>query len=277
MTVEYIRYLIPEDRTAGFEAACARAAVPLARSVYCADYELTRCSEEPAAYVLRITWTSADDHIDRFRGSAEFRAFFAEIRPYVEQIEEMRHYEPTAVHGTGAAVPTLYAWAGGGEALRRLTEAFYVHVLKDGLIGPLFAGMSADHPAHVALWLGEVFGGPAEYTEHHGGYPAMLGHHVGRNISEPQRRRWVSLLMDAADEVGLPDDPEFRSAFAAYIEWGTRLAVANSAPGAEPPRRAPVPHWGWGPRRRTSREPGRTDPVAVRPPTLWWPAAGVTG
>jgi len=29
--------------------------------------------------------------------------------------------------------------------------------------------------------------------------------------------------------VGLPSDPEFRSAFGRYLEWGTRLAVINSA------------------------------------------------
>jgi hemoglobin len=52
--------------------------------------------------------------------------------------------------------------------------------------------------------------------------------------------------MDAADEVDLPDDPEFRAAFTSYIEWGTRLATQNSQPGANPPREAPVPHWGWG-------------------------------
>ncbi|WP_328537028.1 globin domain-containing protein [Streptomyces sp. NBC_00344] len=251
MTVEYIRYRIPQESTADFEAAYARAAAPLSRSRYCTDYELARCDEAPDGgapvdYILRITWTSARDHIEGFRQSEEFRAFFTSIRPYVEQLEEMRHYTPTAVMGTGASVPTLYAWAGGAEALGRLTEAFYVQVLKDELIGPLFAGMTADHPAHVAIWLGEVFGGPATYTEHHGGYPAMLGHHLGRSITERQRRRWASLLMDAADEVGLPDDAEFRSAFAAYIEWGTRLAVANSVPGAEPPPRAPVPKWGWG-------------------------------
>ncbi|MEV0091909.1 group II truncated hemoglobin [Streptomyces sp. NPDC050738] len=143
-------------------------------------------------------------------------------------------------------VPTLYEWAGGAEALSRLTEAFYVHVRKDELLAPLFAGMSSDHPAHVALWLGEVFGGPADYTTGHGGYSAMLAHHLGKAITEPQRRRWAYLLMDAADEVGLPDDPEFRSAFAAYIEWGTRIALTNSQPGANPPPRAPVPHWGWG-------------------------------
>jgi truncated hemoglobin YjbI len=51
---------------------------------------------------------------------------------------------------------------------------------------------------------------------------------------------------DAADEAGLPDDPEFRAAFLGYIEWGTRLARQNSQPGADVPRRAPVPRWGWG-------------------------------
>jgi hypothetical protein len=49
-----------------------------------------------------------------------------------------------------------------------------------------------------------------------------------------------------ADDVGLPADPEFRSAFMAYIEWGTRIAVANSQPAATPVPHAPVPRWGWG-------------------------------
>ncbi|MEV5897097.1 group II truncated hemoglobin [Nonomuraea fuscirosea] len=143
-------------------------------------------------------------------------------------------------------VPTLYEWAGGTEALERLTEVFYRSVLKDDLIGPLFAHMDSDHPKFVAMWLSEVFGGPDRYTRERGGYPHMLRHHIGKAITEPQRRRWVSLLMDAADEVGLPDDPEFRAAFAGYIEWGTRLARSNSQPGATPPTEAPVPHWGWG-------------------------------
>ncbi len=56
----------------------------------------------------------------------------------------------------------------------------------------------------------------------------------------------MALICDAADDAGLPADPEFRSAFVAYIEWGTRLAVANSQPDAEPPPKAPVPRWGWG-------------------------------
>jgi hemoglobin len=142
--------------------------------------------------------------------------------------------------------PTLYEWAGGTEALTRLTEAFYRRVVEDDLLRPLFAHMDKDHPRYVALWLGEVFGGPAAYTAERGGYPHMLRQHLGKAITEPQRRRWVNLLMDAADEVGLPADPEFRAAFASYLEWGTRLAVQNSQPGAHPPQEAPVPKWGWG-------------------------------
>ena len=101
--------------------------------------------------------------------------------------------------------------------------------------------------AHVAVWLGEVFGGPPRYTDEHGGYPHMLAKHRGRALTEEQRRALGrSSSAPRADAAGLPDDPEFRSAFVAYVEWGTRLALANSQPGAEPPPEAPVPRWGWG-------------------------------
>jgi hemoglobin len=144
------------------------------------------------------------------------------------------------------STPTLFEWAGGTAAFERLTESFYAKVMADDLIGPLFAGMDPHHPRHVAIWLAEVFGGPATYTDEHGGYPHMVAKHIGIAITEPQRRRWVSLIQDAADDAGLPDDPEFRAAFLGYIEWGTRLAKQNSQPGAEVFMKAPVPHWGWG-------------------------------
>lgn len=244
--VEYIRYRVPEDRSAEFLAAYTRAAVPLAASPACVDYELTRCAEDFSHFILRITWTSAKDHTEGFRGSAEFRVFFAEISPYVEAIEEMRHYTPTAVRGTGSAVPSLYAWAGGADSFARLTEVFYGKVLKDELLAPLFGGLAPEHARHVAQWLAEVFGGPATYSEQRGGHGHMVAKHLGKGISEAQRRRWVNLVHDAADEAGLPTDAEFRSAFSAYIEWGTRLAVLFSTPGAALPAEQPVPHWTWG-------------------------------
>lgn len=152
----------------------------------------------------------------------------------------------TSVGSNSMATPTLYEWAGAKPAFDRLTEVFYRRVRKDDVLGPVFAHMPDDHPSHVATWLAEVFGGPADYTDGHGGYQHMLSKHLGLAITEEQRFRWVQLIAQAADEAGLPSDPEFRSAFLAYVEWGTRLALANSAPGAEPPPKAPVPRWGWG-------------------------------
>jgi hemoglobin len=147
----------------------------------------------------------------------------------------------------GADTPTLYEWAGGERALRRLMDAFYDRVEGDDLLSPLFpGGVSEEHRAHVTAWWCEVFGGPARYTEELGGYESMVAHHRGLAITPEQRFRFASLLSLAADDAGLPNDPEFRSAFVAYVEWGTRIALHNSQPRAEVVEHAPVPRWGWG-------------------------------
>ena len=95
-------------------------------------------------------------------------------------------------------------------------------------------------------FIAEVFGGPKRYSAEHGGHPNMIGRHLGRALTESQRKRWIVLLLECADEIGVPADPEFRSAFVAYLEWGTRLAVLNSQPGAAVTMDAPMPAWGWG-------------------------------
>jgi len=147
---------------------------------------------------------------------------------------------------TTTAVPSLYDWAGGSEALNRLTVRFYEHVARDELLAPVFAHMGADHPAHVAAFLGEVLGGPAAYSGEHGGHPHMIRQHLNRHLTQELRRQWVQLLLATADELGLPDDPEFRSALVGYLEWGSRLAVINSQAGAVVDEHAPMPKWGWG-------------------------------
>jgi quinol monooxygenase YgiN len=103
LIVEYIRYTIDADRRAAFEAAYGEAQAALAASSHCLGWELARCTEEPSSYVLRIEWDSVDGHLQGFRRSPEFRAFFAAVRPYVGDIQEMRHYEPTAVVGARAS------------------------------------------------------------------------------------------------------------------------------------------------------------------------------
>ena len=142
---------------------------------------------------------------------------------------------------------TLYEWAGGRAAFERLINAFYDRVEADELISPLFpGGVSREHRDHVILWWSEVFGGPTDYTDKLGGYHRMVMKHHDLAITPEQRLRFATLMSLAADDAGLPADPEFRSAFMAYVEWGTRLAMHNSQPGADVPEEAPVPRWGWG-------------------------------
>ena len=145
-----------------------------------------------------------------------------------------------------AQAPTLFEWCGGLPALTRMTRLFYEkHVPQDPLLAPLFANMSPDHPERVARWLGEVFGGPPAYSENYGGYDRMISQHMGKALTEEARARWVELISRSAVEAGLPADPEFQAAFRAYLEWGSRIALENSQPGAKPPPQMPMPRWWW--------------------------------
>lgn len=144
------------------------------------------------------------------------------------------------------SVPSLYEWAGGEEKFKQLTSTFYEKVVFDPLLQPLFASMAQDHPQRVAWCLSEVFGGPKTYTEQRGGHSQLITQHLHRHLSEQQRARWVNLLLETADEIGLPSDPEFRAAFVSYIEWGSRIALAVSQPGVEITEDLdPMPHWDW--------------------------------
>ena len=93
MIVEYTRYKIDEKRRALFEGAYEKAGEALRSSSHCQRYELSHCTEDPNYYTLRIEWDSEEGHLKGFRGSPEFKTFFALVQPYVKDIEEMRHYE----------------------------------------------------------------------------------------------------------------------------------------------------------------------------------------
>jgi hemoglobin len=143
--------------------------------------------------------------------------------------------------------PTLFEWAGGRQAFDRLINAFYDRVEQDELLSPFFpGGVHGEHRENVATWWSEVFGGPADYTDQLGGYERMVHKHLRLGITDEQRFRFASLMSLAAEDAGLPDDPEFRSALVAYLEWGTPIALGNSAADAHVVAQAPVPRWGWG-------------------------------
>jgi hemoglobin len=99
MIVEYTRYKIDSTRREAFEMAYKKAVGSLVASTHCLDYELAHCTEDPDHYTLRIEWDSEEGHLKGFRSSSEFRTFFADVQPFVKDIEEMRHYEVLSASG----------------------------------------------------------------------------------------------------------------------------------------------------------------------------------
>ncbi len=97
MIIEYIRYKIAPEAHAEFVSAYEAAAKSLDESEYCLGYELAQCEEEPERYILRIEWTSTEDHLEGFRKSTQFQSFLPHIRPFINDIEEMQHYQSTNV------------------------------------------------------------------------------------------------------------------------------------------------------------------------------------
>jgi len=93
MVIEYIRYRIPAERHGEFLDAYRSAHEELGASPHCARYEVSQGIEEPDNFIVRIEWDSLEGHEKGFRASAEFKTFFAKVKPFFSSILEMKHYQ----------------------------------------------------------------------------------------------------------------------------------------------------------------------------------------
>ena len=100
MTIEYIRYKVTLEQREQFIQSYKNASEQLDASEFCKAYELTECEEEAGQFIVRIEWTSSDEHINGFRKSKIFPTFFANVKPFFDNIQEMRHYKLTEVART---------------------------------------------------------------------------------------------------------------------------------------------------------------------------------
>lgn len=141
---------------------------------------------------------------------------------------------------------SLYDAVGGLDGLRRLADDFYERVLKDPLLAPVFANFGATHLEHFAVWLAEVLGGPAGYTEHLGGHQGLLRAHLGIAIRDEHRQRWLE-LMDATLSDRYATQPELAARLMDYFTWGSAIAqdVSQDPVGTDLGTPGATPRWGW--------------------------------
>ena len=142
--------------------------------------------------------------------------------------------------------PSLFEFAGGEGAFLALAAAFHERCLQDPVLKHPFSHTGDPHHVeHLAAYWGEVFGGPPTYSQSHGGHSGMLVVHAGHGGEPAFEPRFVACVMQAADDAGLPPDPEFRAAFRSYMEWSVKEVVSYAPPGSEVPEALPTPRWTW--------------------------------
>jgi len=142
--------------------------------------------------------------------------------------------------------PSLYEFAGGEEAFIALAAATHERCLQDPELNhPFSHGLNPNHIEHLAAYWGEVLGGPRRYSESLGGHSGMLTIHAGEGTGDQFPERFVACFMQGADDAGLPDEPEFRAAIRAYMEWATRELDSYAPPGSRVRTALRMPSWSW--------------------------------
>jgi hemoglobin len=141
---------------------------------------------------------------------------------------------------------SIFEFAGGEGAFLALATAHHERCLADPVLNHPFS--HPGHPDHVrrlASYWAEVFGGPPAYTAGCGDHSAMLAIHAGTDAEADLGERFVRCFVQAADDAGLPADPEFRAALRSYMTWAVSEVMSYSPAGTQPPRGLPVPRWSW--------------------------------
>jgi hemoglobin len=143
--------------------------------------------------------------------------------------------------------PTLYEFAGRDTAFLALASAHHARCLADPELNHPFSH-PGQHPQHVerlAAYWGEVLGGPPVYSQSLSDQSSLLEMHAGNGPMDDLGRRFVECFVLAADDAGLPADPEFRAALRAYMEWAVDDVLVYSPVESVVLPGARVPRWSW--------------------------------
>lgn len=92
----------------------------------------------------------------------------------------------------------------GDEAFRRLVDAFYRRVEADPVLRRVFPPNLDRGREHQYLFLTQYFGGPNRYSEQVGA-PMLRMRHLRFAIGRPERDLWLSHMLEAIAEVGVPE------------------------------------------------------------------------
>ena len=126
----------------------------------------------------------------------------------------------------------LYERVGGQAWFDDLIDCFYEGVEGDPVLRPLYPADLAPGKRHLALFLGQYWGGPGTYSEERG-HPQLRARHLRFAIGRPERDAWVR-HMTAAIEAA-PGDDVTKAEFLAYVGDAATFVVNQDPLSLRPP------------------------------------------
>jgi hemoglobin len=100
--------------------------------------------------------------------------------------------------GGEASILNVYEALGGQAFFDDLVDRFYRRVAMDPLLRPLYPDDLTGPRRHLALFLGQYWGGPTTYS-HERGHPRLRMRHAPFVIGEPERDAWLRHMGAALD------------------------------------------------------------------------------
>jgi hemoglobin len=109
---------------------------------------------------------------------------------------------------------TLYERAGGQAWFDSLVERFYEAVEADPVLRPVYPDDLGPGKRHLALFLGQYWGGPPAYDQLRG-HPQLRARHLPFAIGRTERDAWVAHMTEAVRAGGLSAEDE--ETFLTYV------------------------------------------------------------
>jgi hemoglobin len=104
---------------------------------------------------------------------------------------------------------TVFEALGGQPFFDDLARRFYEHVAVDPVLRPLYPEDLVPGERHLALFLGQYWGGPTTYSDERG-HPRLRMRHAPFVIGEAERDAWYDAMADAVATSGASSELQER-------------------------------------------------------------------
>lgn len=108
--------------------------------------------------------------------------------------------QPTRSGGPAQPAVNLFDAVGGQPFFDELVARFYAGVDADPVLRPMYPDDLTDSTRHLALFLGQYWGGPTTYSDERG-HPRLRMRHVPFVIGEAERDAWLRHMCAALDSL----------------------------------------------------------------------------